>query len=102
MLVTFSTDVGDITMFGNDAIAMLKMMGHSATIPGAILAADIPVALQRLKTTIVTEEVPAPVEDTDENTDEDTPIKISMSRRALPLIELLTTAAKEGCDVMWK
>ena len=102
MLVTFSTDVGDITMFGNDAITMLKMMGHSATIPGAILAADIPVALQRLKTTIETEEVPTPVEDTDESKDEDTPIKISMSRRALPLIELLTTAANEGCDVMWK
>ncbi len=102
MLVTFSTDVGDITMFGNDAIAMLKMMGHSATIPGAILAADIPSALKQLKTTIEAEEAPAPAPASDEDTDEDKPIKISMSRRALPLIELLTTAAKEGCDVMWK
>jgi hypothetical protein len=45
MLVTFTTDAyADITMFGDVALAMLKMMGHSATVPGAILAEDVPVA----------------------------------------------------------
>ena len=39
MLVTFTTKAyADITMFGDVALAMLKMMGHSATVPGAILA----------------------------------------------------------------
>ena len=35
MLVTFTTDVhADITMFGEVGVAMLKMMGHSGTVPG--------------------------------------------------------------------
>ena len=41
MLVTFRTDVGVITMFENDAFTILKMMRHSATVSGAILAADV-------------------------------------------------------------
>jgi Domain of unknown function (DUF1840) len=97
MLVTFRTDVGVITMFGNDALAMLKMMGHSATVPGAILAADVPAALSRLKVAIDAEKAPEPVEDVE--TDEP---MVSRVHRGLPLIELLTAAAKEGCDVMWQ
>ena len=38
----------DITMFGDVALAMLKMMWHSATVPGAILASDVPAALSKL------------------------------------------------------
>lgn len=38
MLVTFTTNAyADITMFGNIALAMLKMMGQSGTVPGTIL-----------------------------------------------------------------
>jgi hypothetical protein len=41
MLVTFTTDAyADITMFGDVVHTMLKMMGHSGTVPGALLAAD--------------------------------------------------------------
>lgn len=48
MLVTFSTKVyADITMFGDIALVMLKMMGHSGTVPSAIRAEDVPVALLR-------------------------------------------------------
>lgn len=97
MLVTFTADAfADITMFGDDALTMLKMMGHSATVPGAILAADVPVALRRLTAAISAEKAPTPVEDTE--TEEP---MVSMAHRGLPLIELLTAAAKEGCDVMW-
>ncbi|WP_293266419.1 DUF1840 domain-containing protein, partial [Neptunomonas sp.] len=53
MLVTFTTDAyGSITMFGDVALAMFKMMGHSGSVPGAILAADVPVALSKLTTAI--------------------------------------------------
>ncbi len=53
MLVTFTTDAyAGITLFGNVALAMLKMMGHSTTVPGAILAADVPAALSRLRAAI--------------------------------------------------
>ena len=97
MLVTFSTDVyADITMFGDVALALLKMMGHSGTVPSAILAADVPAALSQLTAGIEA----APSIDND-NEDEDEP-QVSQSNRALPLINLLTAAAQEGCDVMWK
>ena len=98
MLVTFTTDAyADITMFGDVALAMLKMMGHSATVPGAILAADVPVALSRLTAAIDAESTPPPVEDKD--TDEP---GVSMTNRALPLINLLAAAAKADSNVMWK
>lgn len=35
------------TLFGDIALAMLQMMGHSATLPGAFPAVDVPVALRR-------------------------------------------------------
>lgn len=99
MLVTFNTDVGVITMFGEDALTILKMMGHSATVPGAILAADVPAALSRLKYAVASENSPAPVENAE--TEEEEP-SVSKAHRSLPLIDLLTAAAKEGCDVMWE
>lgn len=98
MLVTFTTDAyADITMFGEVAQSMLKMMGHSGTIPSAILAADVPAALDKLTAAIAAQNEPEPAVDTDE----DEPA-VSMSHRALPLIELLTAAAKSNADVMWK
>lgn len=99
MLVTFNTDVGVITMFEEDAFSILKMMGHSATVPGAILAADVPAALSRLKDAVDAEKSPAPVEDAE--TEEEEP-SVSKAHRALPLIDLLNAAAKKGCDVMWE
>jgi len=101
MLVTFTTKAyADITMFGNVALAMLKMMGHSATVPGAILADDVPAALSRLTAAIAAETAsgPPPVED---KHDDDEPA-ISMANRALPLIELLAAAAKANTFVTWK
>ena len=101
MLVTFTTKAyADITMFGDVALAMLKMMGHSTTVPGAILAADVPAALRRLTAAIDAEKASAPVEDK-EDKDGDEPV-VSLAHRALPLIELLSAAAKAESNVMWK
>ena len=101
MLVTFKTDVGNITMFGDVALPMLKMMGHSATVPGAILAADVPMALSRLKAALDAEKAPPSDEDKDEDVDVDEPV-VSMANRGLPLINLLSAAAKADCNVMWE
>jgi hypothetical protein len=98
MLVTFSTDAyADITMFGDIAFTMLEMMGHSKTVPGAILAEDVPEALNRLKAAIDAEKASPPVE----GQDEDERI-VNLADRALPLIDLLTAAAKAESNVMWK
>jgi hypothetical protein len=98
MLVTFTTDAyADITMFGDVALTMLKMMGHSATVPSAILAADVPAALSRLTAAIDAEKASPPVADKDA----DEPV-VSMAHRARPLINLLAIAAKAERNVMWK
>jgi hypothetical protein len=98
MLVTFTTDAyADIAMFGDVAHSMLKMMGHSATVPGAIRAEDVPLALSRLRAAIEVEKSsPLPA---DKNADE--PV-VSVAHRALPLINLLAAAAKGKSYVTWK
>lgn len=95
MLVTFTTKAyANITMFGDVALAMLKMMGHSGTVPGAILAEDVPAALSRLTAAIEAEKAPPSQDVRDEEA-------VSVAHRALPLINLLTAAAKDECNVMW-
>lgn len=97
-LVTFtSKSWADITMFGEVAVNLLKMMGHSGTVPGAMLAEDIPAALAQLKTALASGSVPS--SSAAENDEEEE--KVSISVRAHPLIELLTAAAEQKCDVMW-
>lgn len=100
MIVTFSCPVyANITMFGDVAIRLLKLMGHSGTVPGALLAEDVQPALERLKAAISVEgQSGAPDKSADQEDDE--PV-VSLSHRALPLLELLNAAAKEQCDVMW-
>jgi len=96
MLVTFTTKAyADITMFGDVALVLLKMMGHSGTVPSAIMAADIPAALSRLTAAIDAGDASLATGDSDDSS-------VSMNHRALPLIALLTAASKEKCDVMWK
>ena len=97
MRVTFTTEAyADITMFGDVAITMLKMMGQSGSVPGAILAADVPEALNRLTAAIHAEEaISLPVESTEDPA-------VSMANRGLPLMNLLAAAAKMERNVMWK
>ena len=99
MLVTFSCNAApDITMFGNVAVQLLKLMGHSGTVPGALLAADVPEALAKLKSGIRAAE-PSPTQTENEEPDEP---PVSLATRAYPLIGLLDVAAREQCDVMWE
>ena len=98
MLVTFTTEAyADITLFGDVALTLLKMMGHSATVPGAILAADVPAALDQLTAAIQAEKTAPPAD----AADADEPV-VSIQNRALPLINLLAAAAKADVNVMWK
>jgi hypothetical protein len=100
MLVTFSCPAyADITMFGDVAVALLKMMGHSGTVPGALLAEDVEAALAQLEAAVEAGE-PLPVPKESADADDDEP-PVSTPHRALPLIELLKAAAKADCNVMW-
>jgi hypothetical protein len=74
-------------------VTLLKAAGNSGTVPGALLAQDIPPALQRLKAAVAA--APAKGGGTDEEPD------VSLARRAYPLVDLLERAAKQGADVLW-
>ena len=104
MLVTFTCKAyADITMFGDVALTMLRMMGHSETVPGAILAEDVPAALDRLKRAVAAAKDEPVQRGSTEAQDEDSDERpVSLANRALPLIELLAAAAREKTDVMWK
>jgi hypothetical protein len=100
MLVTFDSDVGGFTMFGDVALKLLKMMGHSGTVPSAILAEDIPAALTRLEAALQAEPPPAASAKALEDDKREPPV--SVQQRAYPLIDLLKRAAARGCAVTWK
>ena len=96
MLVTFSTKAyADITLFGDVALQLIHLMGHSGSVPGAILAEDVPAALDQLRAALAA----GPAETQGKDSDEEP--KVSLNHRALPLIELLSAAAAQGCNVMW-
>jgi len=91
-------------MFGDAARQLLKMIGNSGTVPGAILVEDVSAVLDRLKRAIKSENLvkapdalgeTAPHDDSDDQT-------VSLAYRALPLIELLAAAAQKNCNVMWE
>jgi len=99
MLVRFDSKAGGFSMFGDVAVTLLKMMGHSGTVPGAILAPDIPPALKKLKAGVAATPE-SPVEQSSGDRDDKEP-PVSLRQRAFPLIELLERAARDGCDVLW-
>ena len=101
MLVTFSTkSYSNIMMFDDIATRLLHMMGNSATIPGALVADDVPEALRQLKGALHIEDGRPQIAAADDG-DEPEHL-VSLRHRALPLVELLENAANKGNDVMWK
>lgn len=101
MLVTFSTPAhGDVTMFGDVALRLLKMMGRSDTVPSALYAEDVQAALERLRASVASASPTSKSNMTAE--DEDDEPSVSIAHRALPLIELLEAAVNEKSTVMWE
>ena len=101
MFIKFDSEVGSFTMDGDIAVQLLKAMGHSGTIPSAILPADIPNALARLRAAVdASPRTPSESPAGDERDHKEVPV--SLRQRAFPLIDLLTRAAEKGAEVMWK
>jgi len=88
-------------MFGDIAVTLLKMMGHSGTVPGAILAPDIPPALARLKAAVAAAPESVPEQASSGSDADDKEPAVTIRQRAFPLIELLERAVVKNCDVLW-
>ncbi|AEX24026.1 DUF1840 domain-containing protein [Vibrio sp. EJY3] len=103
MLITFRCKShANITMFGDIALNMIKMMGHSGTVPGSISSQDLPEALAKL-TASLTKAAKAEnksVQEADDDDEQSEPV-VSIGHRAMPLVELLKSAIDDQCDVMW-
>jgi len=102
MLVHFQCrSVPTITMFGEHATTLLKLMGQSGVVPGGLAAADIPAASQRLRSALLAgkaaESAPAPA--STEREREQSPVLLGA--RAQPLLDFFDRAAKLGADITW-
>jgi hypothetical protein len=103
MLIKFKTTANypEITMFGEVALKLLKMMGRSGKVPSAISAEDIPAALKSLRKGVA--EADAALEDQPPHEEEEgEERRVSMHNRALPLVEMLETATREDVPIMWE
>jgi len=103
MLVQFESKVGGFSMFGDIAVSLLKLMGHSGTVPGAILSQDIPAALAQLRSGLHAQPETPETDDADTEHEHEKPEpRVSIHKRAVPLIDLLTRSAQAGSDGMWR
>lgn len=111
MLVKFrSTATESITMFGDSAAELIKIMGASGKVPGALGSSDVAAALQRLESAMeavkaATHETAAPPANNEDNAtddDDDKPRNVSIATRAIPLLSLLKRAAAANAEVMWE
>lgn len=100
MLVTFESEVGRITMFGDTARQLIRMMGRPGTIPSAVLAADVPEALVTLRSALDQADAEHPARTGGDEEESEKPA-VSMRQRAFPLMKLLEDAERHESDVMW-
>ncbi len=102
MLITFKTRAyADVTMFGDVALKLIKLMGRRETVPSAIESEDIPQALKMLRAGITADDAAAK-EDVTEDNDDETKEVVSAHNRALPLIKLMQAAHEGNVPVMWE
>lgn len=105
MLVTFKCRYyHNIVMFGDSGVALLKAMGQSGRVPGAIGEDAVDDALVRLQAAMRGERGDAETASGEEEADDaqDNKEPVTLRQRAIPLLEMLEVAAKEHCGVMWE
>jgi hypothetical protein len=110
MLVSFTTRFGHLLLQGEPALALLRLGGHSGTIPGAILEPDLPAFLARLRAGLAIhgdEYSPGPppsADQADQAADDDEPRErpIRLRQRAVPLLDMIETAVRQHSDLMWE
>jgi len=106
MLVRFSSiETESITMFGDVAVQLIKLMGASGDLPGAVSAKDIPAAITRLKQFLQlhSAETPKPsAPSTPAKDSKDAEPQVALATRAAPLLAILERAAKADAPVMWE
>ena len=84
------------------ALELIKLTGHSGTVPGSLAAEDIRAALECLEQAVTAgPDRPLKADRNDSEDDEEREPSVSMAHRALPLIEMLKSAMQENDYVIW-
>ena len=109
MLVKFSTGFGQLLMQGEPAVKLVQLGGHSGTVPSAVLAADLAAFAAKLRVGLELhgdELSPAPpAAEPGRAADEDDEPRerpIQLRLRAVPLLDMLDTAIRQGSDLLWE
>ena len=108
MLVKFSTRFGQLVMQGEPAVALIRLGGHSGTVPSAVLAADLPEFLAKLRAGLELQgdqvSPPPPAKEPGGAWDDDEPRErpIQLRLRAVPLLDMLETAIRQHSDLFWE
>lgn len=111
MIITFqSAAAGDVIMFGDVAQRMMKLMGKEPTDQGIVTVEQLPEAIARLKAAIeddkrqrigVSEDdLPLTEPDPGKRVKSSRPF-VTLTQRAVPLLELLEWALKKKKPVVW-
>jgi hypothetical protein len=107
MMIKFATKFGQLLMQGEPALALIRLGGHSGTVPGAVLASDLPGFLQRLRAGLAQHgdqysPAPLPREPGTEDDEEPGERPVRLRLRAVPLLEMIETAVQQPSDLMWE
>ena len=99
MLVKFHTpEHGNITYDGKVGVTLLKLMGRTGNVTGALDAEHVPSALDALKHHLAMHQEEDHVVASGSDHEE----VVALRTRAFPLIELMETAVKNGDYVSWE
>lgn len=107
MLITFKSGVcADVMMFGDIAKQMMELMGKEAAERGVITVEQLPAAISRLKQAVAEDRrlrqtTPPATKREDEEDAAAQRERVSVTQRALPLIELLECSLREEKAVVW-
>lgn len=108
MIITFQSPAsGDVIMFGDVAQRMMKLMGKEATDKGIVTVEQLPDAIARLKAAIEEDKQqrsghdPEDLPRTEKAEGGGSRPYVSLTQRALPLLELLEWSLKKKKPVVW-
>ncbi|MDG4812780.1 DUF1840 domain-containing protein [Hydrogenovibrio sp. 3SP14C1] len=94
MIIFQTKHHADVSMFDNLAVKLIGLMGHSASVPGALTEEEVERALNKLS-----EAVTSPSAQSGDDWDNDS---VSLAHRAQPLLELLDAANRNYDHVIWE
>lgn len=106
MIITFKSAVsGDLIMFGDVAKRLLSIIGKSDTPPGICTAEQLPAAIAALRAAVQTDRDAHGSTVKQQFDDQDVAASVSavsLTQRAVPLIEMMELAHSRGKPVIWQ